>query len=133
MLWWYQELLETTDVPQRCGDAFEGRCAIGNGLHECVCRCEGGFCDGFVLEDNGLAEPVAVSCFDVALMSVVVLWRGAQVPSVHGMEGPSALRVSLFVYLHLAVHGCQRHFVVVERPIQVCIGRHCGCGVGLAK
>ena len=66
-------------------------------------------------------------------MSAVVLWGGAQVPFIHGVEGPSASGVSLFVYLHLAAHGCQRHFVVVKRPIQVCVGRHCGCGVGLAK
>ncbi len=65
------------DVLQRCSDAFEGGSAISNGLHECVCRCEGGVCDGFVLENNGVAEPVAVGCFDVATMSAVVLRGGA--------------------------------------------------------
>ena len=86
-----------------------------------------------MLEGNGVAEPVAVSCFDVVSMSAVVLWGGAQVPFVHGVEGPSDLRVSLFVYLHLEAHGYQWHFVVVKRPIQACVGRHFGHGVGLVK
>ena len=50
-----EELLVTADVAQRCSDAFEGRSAIGDGLHECVCQCEAGVCDGFVLKDNCVA------------------------------------------------------------------------------
>lgn len=49
------------------------------------------------------------------------------------MECPRASGVSLFMDLHIASHGSERHLVVIERAVEMSIGGDSWCGIGLAE
>ena len=121
------------DVARRHCDALESCGAIGNGLHEFVSRRERGVSDRLVLKRDSVTEVCTVGSLDVTLVHAVVLGRGADVPAIDGVEGPSATGIGLLVDLDLAPHGGERHLVIVKRPIEVNIGRDGWNGIGLVQ
>ena len=55
-----------------------------------------------VLEGHSVAESVAVGSFNVAPVGAVMFRRGAKIPAINGVEGPSAMGISLLVDLNPA-------------------------------
>ena len=49
------------------------------------------------------------------------------------MESPGATGISFLVHLDFAPHRGERHLIVIERAIQVGVGRNCRVGIGFAE
>ena len=64
-------------------------------------------------------------------MGEVMFRECVEVPAINGMEGPSATCIQFFVHLDFPSSMGQWHLGVIERFIEVGIGRDCVCGVGL--
>jgi hypothetical protein len=85
-----------------------------------------------MLELHSVAETVTVGGLDVTFVSSVVFGRRAKVPTIDGVESPGPSSVRLLVHLDIASHGSERHFVVIEGAIEVCICGDCRSSVGLS-
>ena len=84
-----------------------------------------------VLEVHGVAESFTVGGLDVAVVRKVVLWKSIEVPTINGVECPGSACISFLVDFGIAAHGCQRHFVVVKKTIEVSIGQNRRSCIGL--
>ena len=86
-----------------------------------------------MLEVDGVTESVTLCVFDVTAMSAIMFGRSVDVPTVDRVKGPCSSRIGLLVHLDIATHGRERHFIVIERAVEMGIHRDGGCCVGLAK
>ena len=71
-------------------------------------------CNVLVPKTHGVTQTFSLSGFDVTIVYLVVLRGCVQVPPVDIVTCPHPLHVSFLMYLYLAAHRGEWHFVVVE-------------------
>ena len=114
-------------------EAANGIEARDYGVDELIGMSDGGVCDTFVLELDGVTQLLAFGVLDVAVVRAVVLGRCIEVPAVDRVVCPAASGVGLFVDLDVAAHRGQRHLVVVKWVVEVCIRGQFGISIGLSQ
>ena len=110
--------------------ALQDFCLILDCLHEFVF---GGDLWRIVEKLDSVAQSLTLSCFCVADVGAIVLGGGKEIPAVDGVVRPCSPLVSRLMNLDLAAHWRQWHFVVVEWPTEMCVGRDSWRCIGLPK